>query len=190
MFNYKIVLKMWKVNKIEILPWAVSFFGCTFLSIEYGVGAGAGINILMILYYTARPKFSIDTEQTTRVIKIGSSVLYPAGASWKDNVRIQLDDPMCKSMVLDLSMVGRLDYTGVQTLNEITEDAKKERVSFTLANTSPTVVQMLESGGYFETYNIQKESVTQSVEAAVASAEGKMDPEARGNENTPLLAVN
>ena len=75
MFNYEIVLKMWKVNRIELIPWAISFFGCTFTDIEYGVGFGAFANIVIVLYYTARPAFIVDASSKTRVIKIGAMTL-------------------------------------------------------------------------------------------------------------------
>jgi sodium-independent sulfate anion transporter 11 len=196
MFNYEIVLKMWKVNKVELIPWAISFFGCTFTDIEYGVGFGAFANIVIVLYYTARPAFIVDASSKTRVIKIGGSVLYPAGSSWKDFVREQLDDSAVKSIVLDFAMVHRLDYTGLQALTEITEDCRKERVIFDVANVGLMVQKMLETAEYFEKNNIDRASCSQSTAAAVASVEQSLVVNPAGSrtgsvdDTTPLLSVN
>ena len=46
----------------------------TFTDIEYGVGFGAFANIVIVLYYTARPAFIVESSSKTRVIKIGGSV--------------------------------------------------------------------------------------------------------------------
>eukprot|EP00036_Acanthoecidae_sp_10tr_P020877 CAMPEP_0206320262 /NCGR_PEP_ID=MMETSP0106_2-20121207/18220_1 /ASSEMBLY_ACC=CAM_ASM_000206 /TAXON_ID=81532 /ORGANISM="Acanthoeca-like sp., Strain 10tr" /LENGTH=595 /DNA_ID=CAMNT_0053752199 /DNA_START=132 /DNA_END=1919 /DNA_ORIENTATION=+ len=56
MFNWRrLPLQLWQVSKIDLVPWAISFFGCTFLGIEYGVGVGAVANMLILVYFTARP---------------------------------------------------------------------------------------------------------------------------------------
>ena len=34
MFDYRVVLDMWRVSKLDLIPWAVSFIGCTFASIS------------------------------------------------------------------------------------------------------------------------------------------------------------
>lgn len=196
MFNYEIVLKMWKVNRIELIPWAISFFGCTFTDIEYGVGFGAFANIVIVLYYTARPAFIVESSSKTRVIKIGGSVLYPAGSSWKDFVREQLDDATVKSIVLDFAMVHRLDYTGLQSLTEITEDCRKERVVFDVANVNLLVEQMLDAAHYFEKNDLDRSSCNQSTAAAVASVEQSLVVNPGGSratsadDTTPLLSVN
>ena len=54
MVDYEAVIDMWRVNKLDLLPFAVSFFGSLFLGIEYGVLSAVGLNILYLLFLTAR----------------------------------------------------------------------------------------------------------------------------------------
>ena len=114
MFNYKVVIRMWHVNKIDLIPWAVSFFLCTFLDIQYGVGLGILVNIFILLFYSARPehpvlvrdeKTSVYRPKTMRdnaneiyesdadgitVMRVGTSLLFPSSNNWKDTCRAEV----------------------------------------------------------------------------------------------------
>lgn len=71
MFNYNMPIQLWKVSKIDLVPWALSFFGCTFLGIEYGVTAGAIANMLLLVYFQARPTHVVmwrDQKGTPRAL--------------------------------------------------------------------------------------------------------------------------
>jgi MFS superfamily sulfate permease-like transporter len=59
MFNWRFPLELWKVSKIDLIPWGISFFGCTFWDIEIGVGAGAAVNILILIFFMARPEHEV-----------------------------------------------------------------------------------------------------------------------------------
>lgn len=54
MIDYEAAIDMFRVNKLDLLPFAVSFFGSLFLGIEYGVLAAVGLNILYLLFFAAR----------------------------------------------------------------------------------------------------------------------------------------
>ncbi len=44
----------------------VSFMCCLFWSLEYGILVGAAVQILIILYHTARPKITVRQELVSR----------------------------------------------------------------------------------------------------------------------------
>ncbi len=79
-FNFRIVIDMWRLSKFDLIPWAVSFVGSTFSTarfvcvtfnqnkkkrhsltsitrheISVGVGSAVLVNALVIMYFSARP---------------------------------------------------------------------------------------------------------------------------------------
>lgn len=54
MFDYKSFIDMYRVNKWDLLPFMISFWGSLILDIQYGVGAAVILSILYLLYYAAR----------------------------------------------------------------------------------------------------------------------------------------
>ena len=191
LFNYKIVLKMWAVDKVELIPWAISFFGCTFMSIQYGVGFGALANLAIVLGYSTRPggtagwggirpRFAVVTpspdpaapawDRCTRLVSIGGSVLYPAGNLWKDFVQQQLDDDGVTAVVLDFAHVQRVDYTCLQALTEIAEDCVRRKVVLEMANVNGEVESRMRRFGYFEKAGYDASKCTQVALAAVEAA--------------------
>ena len=48
MFDYKTPMRIWKVRKIDLLPYFVSFFG-TFYTLETGVLSGAVVSLLLMV---------------------------------------------------------------------------------------------------------------------------------------------
>jgi MFS superfamily sulfate permease-like transporter len=45
---------MYRVNKLDFFIYNVSFWLCLIADIQYGVVAGVAVNVLVILFYTAR----------------------------------------------------------------------------------------------------------------------------------------
>lgn len=181
MFNYQIVFKMLKVNPIDAIPWAVSFFLCTFKDIKWGVGIGMGVNILIQLYMSARPTHSplvVDertlvyrpkTEQDEEneeigniyedvgytnskitVMRVGGSLFFSAGNSWKEAVRTQLKKDNSRALVLDYSACAGIDFSGVQAVLECTDDCQKMKVRVYSTGMLPAVHKMLQRAGYWK----------------------------------------
>ena len=144
----------------DAIPWAVSFFLCTFKDIKFGVGIGMAVNILIQLYMSARPahpalivdertlmyrpKTEKDEEDEERdhiyedsgytppqitVMRVGGSLFFSAGNSWKEAVRAQLVKDKTRALVLDYTACAGIDFSGVQAVLECTDDCQKMKVS-------------------------------------------------------------
>ena len=53
---------------MDLLPATVTFFGCLFWSLEYGILVGIGTNLLLVLHHSARPKVSADVIQVAKFV--------------------------------------------------------------------------------------------------------------------------
>ncbi|XP_033103721.1 sodium-independent sulfate anion transporter-like [Anneissia japonica] len=60
MMNFRIVLHLWKLNKLDLLPLAGTFISALFLSVAYGTLIGITIDLIILLYPNARPQIKVE----------------------------------------------------------------------------------------------------------------------------------
>ncbi|KAI8796922.1 sodium-independent sulfate anion transporter [Biomphalaria glabrata] len=59
MVEYHVVIQLWKANKLDLIPFFITFVCSLIVGIEYGILIGIGFSILMLLYPTARPRITV-----------------------------------------------------------------------------------------------------------------------------------
>lgn len=60
MIEYEVVKLMWKSSKKDLIPMFVTFLFCLVIGVEYGILSGVGINLMFLLYPSARPTIHVD----------------------------------------------------------------------------------------------------------------------------------
>jgi len=60
MIEYEVVKLMWKSSKKDLIPMFVTFSFCLIVGVEYGILLGVGINLMFLLYPSARPTIHVD----------------------------------------------------------------------------------------------------------------------------------
>lgn len=144
MVNVRVPLQLWRVSKLDLLAYIASFCGCLFLDIQYGVPMGVGISLLGLLYNVARPKHAVISSLPLAppvseslnsnesdvfaippgvvVFQLGGDMIFPSVEDTIDliNDRIRAN-PSVHRLVLDMSKVSNMDFTGVQALLELAE---------------------------------------------------------------------
>lgn len=51
---------MWKSSRKDLIPTFVTFLLCLAIGVEYGILVGVGINIVFLLYPSARPTIHVE----------------------------------------------------------------------------------------------------------------------------------
>ncbi|KAJ0050433.1 hypothetical protein NL108_003654, partial [Boleophthalmus pectinirostris] len=80
MADYKIVMKMWKIYKLDLLPFGVTFF-VSFWEVQYGIIAGIAVSGALLLYNSARPQIKVFMnmfDHDTLVLELRSGLSFPA----------------------------------------------------------------------------------------------------------------
>nr|CAD7202681.1 unnamed protein product [Timema douglasi] len=67
MVEYEMVPLLWKTKKLDLIPYFATFFGCLFIGLEYGILLGVGVNLVFILYESARP--SVHRKELTIILQ-------------------------------------------------------------------------------------------------------------------------
>lgn len=60
MIEYEVVKPLWRCNKRELLPGAVTFILSLVVGVEIGLLAGVLTDVAFVLQRTARPRLTID----------------------------------------------------------------------------------------------------------------------------------
>jgi len=60
MIEYEVVKLMWKSSKKDLVPMFVTFLFCLIIGVEYGILSGVAINLVFLLYPSARPSVYVD----------------------------------------------------------------------------------------------------------------------------------
>ncbi|KAJ8667345.1 hypothetical protein QAD02_009007 [Eretmocerus hayati] len=83
MIEYEVVKLMWKSSKKDLIPTFATFILCLIIGVEYGIVAGVGINLIFLLYPSARPQISVEKYYTDSgaeylLVTPGNSLYFPA----------------------------------------------------------------------------------------------------------------
>lgn len=106
---------------MDFLPFIATFVACLVLGMELGILVGVVSDILLLLYYTARPNIiieKIDLDRYNSYIKISpaSSLLFPSGEYIRNKI-MKYDIQFAKeekTVVIDCSKVSKTDFTAAK----------------------------------------------------------------------------
>ena len=148
MIDFESPKLLWKTNKIDLIPWAATFFVC-FYQIPIGIIAGVGVSLLIILYPMTFPPISYsfhtipslqetseDSKNVCVMVVSCPNVLYTSSESLQNIVKQNLLDNHIKTVALKLSKFAKWDYTGLITLTELAETLKNNEISFSIISDS------------------------------------------------------
>lgn len=130
MVEYELLFKLWRTRRIEVLPFIVTLIACLLLGLEYGIVIGVGVNILFVLYSTARPSTPHDirkiSDTEVLVVSPDQSLVFSAAENFKYKVlKYTLNAPDTLSLiVLNGHYVQNIDFTAAMNLNTLVGDLK------------------------------------------------------------------
>lgn len=151
MFYFKINLINWFSLFLEsdLVPGLGTFIACLTLPLEIGIILGIGLNILFILYHTARPKISIETLRTAANVEylmitpdrclIFPSVDYVRNLVTKQSMRQNIP------VVIDASHIFGADFTAATVIETLLKDfAMRQQILF-FYNLKPSICTLFET---------------------------------------------
>ena len=147
---------MWRYNlsfilESDFIPAFATFFGCLFLGLEYGILIGVGIQILIILYQSARPIVNVDLykDEESGVnflhVTIDRGLMFPAVS----HVRHLINKAGMKEggsklpLVLDCSHISTSDFTVAEGFKSMIKDFEKRNQMIIFYKPAPIVLATL-----------------------------------------------
>lgn len=174
MIDYKTPMRIWKVRKIDLLPYLVSFFG-TFYTLETGVLAGALVSLLVMVSYEVSPSHEMikngDGQSITVVFK--GNLSYPAIEYIKETVQEHAGNhENLHTVSIDMGHVYHIDYAVVNSFRTLVGELEKDGIFLDFVNFIDSNVEESFKKGKLERMALNKKS--QSVEKVGENKNGNI----------------
>uniref|UniRef100_A0A1B6DL52 SLC26A/SulP transporter domain-containing protein n=1 Tax=Clastoptera arizonana TaxID=38151 RepID=A0A1B6DL52_9HEMI len=137
MVEYEAVQMLWRTKKSDLLPFLTTFVSCLVLGVEVGILVGIAVNLLFILYSSARPYVSIQwvviEGQEILLVTPRESLVFPATEYIKEVVvETCMKRNMNVAVVIDGTHVNYIDSTMAKGMKVLVEDleARKQPLYF------------------------------------------------------------
>ncbi|KAL6437168.1 hypothetical protein ACFW04_005030 [Cataglyphis niger] len=176
MIEYEVVKLIWKSNKKDLIPMFVTFLFCLIIGVEYGILSGVGINLMFLLYPSARPTVHIDKCTTDSgadylLVTPGNSLYFPAVDFIKQsvgNAGIKQGSSQVP-VVVDCRYILGADFTAAKGIKTLINEFSNRKQALYFYNPRSDVVTVLKGacGDEFQYVSTQEElsyllSTTQS----------------------------
>ncbi|CAN9509906.1 unnamed protein product [Ophioblennius macclurei] len=165
MVDYRVVVKMWKIHKLDLLPFFVTFL-MSFWQVQYGILGGVATSGALLLYRMARPRIKV-CERGVLVMELNSGLSFPATAYLSHTLHAQAlqVSPPC-SVVLDCLHVSHMDYTVISELSDLLRQFRLRGVKLLFSRLQPSVLKVLQAA------DLEDFRHSDSVEAALQMEAG------------------
>lgn len=139
MIEYEVVKPMWRSSRKDLVAMTATFVLCLAIGVEYGILVGVAINIVFLLYPSARPSIHVEQNTTASgisylMVTLGNSLYFPA----VDFIRASVGRAGIKQgasqlpVVVDCRFILGADYTAAKGIASLIDDfhKRKQRLLF------------------------------------------------------------
>ncbi|XP_015183774.1 PREDICTED: sodium-independent sulfate anion transporter [Polistes dominula] len=159
MVEINILRRIWRSSKKDLIPAFVTFFACLFAGVELGILIGIAIDLLILIYFNARPTMYIEYRKNPVanyvLVRPSSGLLFPA----VDYLRIYLTETLndkkhkksllhsknMKYVVLDCGYIDKIDFTAAQGISTLVKDFKDNDRYLILLRPITEILQSIQS---------------------------------------------
>lgn len=151
MVEFHVVKPMWKTKKMDLIPACATFLSCLFIRLELGIVIGIGINVLFLLYASARP--SVRVEKLTTVsgceylrITPDRSLVFPS-VEYVRNIVTKAGLKQGSSyipVVIDSRHIQGVDFTAAKGIKNLIDDFTNRKQPILFYNLKPSIVEIFQ----------------------------------------------
>ncbi|XP_059477481.1 sodium-independent sulfate anion transporter-like [Neocloeon triangulifer] len=155
MIEYEVVTPMWRSSKKDLVPTFTTFAVCLAWGVEYGILAGVAINIIMLLYPSARPTVQVNKTMTKSgrsylMVTPGNSLYFPAVDFIRTTVGKAGSQEGTTAVVVDCKYVLGADFTAAKGIAALIEDFKRRKQPIYFYNLRPGVIEVFKGASLEE----------------------------------------
>uniref|UniRef100_A0A8D3DIW6 Solute carrier family 26 member 11 n=1 Tax=Scophthalmus maximus TaxID=52904 RepID=A0A8D3DIW6_SCOMX len=142
MMDFHVVAKMWRIRKLDLLPFVVTFL-MSFWQVQYGIMGGVAVSGVLLLYNIARPQIK-ESDHGALVMELSSGLSFPATEYLSHMIHTHaLKASPPRSVVLDCHHVSTMDYTVISELRDVLRQFKLQDVQLIFSRLQPSVLEVL-----------------------------------------------
>ncbi|XP_050454743.1 sodium-independent sulfate anion transporter-like isoform X2 [Cataglyphis hispanica] len=125
MLDFSTYALLWRARKIDFFVMVLTLVPCVFLGLEYGILIGIVVNLITLLYYSARPSIEMKIEQmegeTVIIVIPEEAVAFPAAERLRANIMRLSGESEC-NVILDCKNLKRIDVTVAKNIKLLAKD--------------------------------------------------------------------
>ncbi|XP_046734341.1 sodium-independent sulfate anion transporter-like isoform X2 [Diprion similis] len=148
MVEFQVIKPMWRTKKIDLIPAFATFLCCLFIRLELGIVIGIGINLLFLLYASARPTLNVRKATSASgceylVITPDRSLVFPSVEYVRAVVSKQgLRQGKTVPVVIDSTHIQAADFTAAKGVKILVQDFASRGQPLLFHNLKPSVVEI------------------------------------------------
>ncbi|XP_077257214.1 sodium-independent sulfate anion transporter isoform X2 [Temnothorax americanus] len=148
MVEFQVVKPMWRSKKIDLIPAVTTFLCCLFIRLELGIVIGIGVNLLFLLYASARPTLRVHKATSISgceylVITPDRSLVFPSVEYVRAVISKQgLREGTAVPVVIDSTHIQAADFTAARVIKTLIEDFTKRGQPLIFHNLKPSVIEI------------------------------------------------
>lgn len=148
MVEFHVIKPMWRTKKLDLIPAFATFVCCLFIRLELGIVIGIGINLLFLLYASARPTLNVHKATSAAgcehlVITPDRSLVFPSVEYVRAVVSKQgLRQGNAVPVVIDSTHIQAADFTAAKGIKSLAEDFASRGQPLLFYNLKPSVVEI------------------------------------------------
>ncbi|XP_077293662.1 sodium-independent sulfate anion transporter-like [Arctopsyche grandis] len=150
MVELHVIKPIWRTKKIDIIPAVVTFISCLLIRLELGIFIGISINLIFLLYASARPSvhvnraISIPGGVEYLAIMPDRSLVFPSveyvrGVVSKAGIK---QAPSRMPVVLDATHIQGADFTAARGIKSLIDDFYARGQPLIFYNLKPSIVEI------------------------------------------------
>ncbi|KAF5285567.1 hypothetical protein FQR65_LT13201 [Abscondita terminalis] len=149
MIEYEIVKPMWKSNKKDVIPAFATFILCLIIGVEYGIVLGVGINMVFLLYPSARPTIQCENAMSSDGVEYilvtpGSSLYFPGIEFIKSSICKAGLASLHLPVVVDCRHILGADFTAAKGIAALIKEFVSRKQPLYFLNPCEDVISVLQ----------------------------------------------
>ncbi|XP_052750495.1 sodium-independent sulfate anion transporter-like [Galleria mellonella] len=149
MMELHVFKPIWRTKKLDIIPAVVTFGACLVTRLELGIVIGIAVNLVFLLYASARPAVKV-THAISRdgishvVATVDRSLSFPSAEFVRRALRkAAASAPAAAPLVLDATHVQAADFTAAKGIKSLIEDFHVRGQTIIFYNVKPSLAGVL-----------------------------------------------
>ncbi|XP_058812095.1 sodium-independent sulfate anion transporter-like [Topomyia yanbarensis] len=128
MIEYRAVAEMWRIKRIDIVPFLVTVVACLFTGLEYGILVGIAVNLCFLLYLISRPRIEHRVLQvgttTALILRPTNDLAFSSAEYLREKIIRMAAKCEVDLVVINGELIKYIDSTVVKNLSSTVKDLK------------------------------------------------------------------
>ncbi|PZC75632.1 hypothetical protein B5X24_HaOG205908 [Helicoverpa armigera] len=148
MMELHVFKPIWRTKKLDLIPAVVTFVTCLMLRLELGIVIGIAVNLVFLLYASARPSVKVTTAVSSDGIQhlvavVDRSLSFPSAEFVRRALRKAAERHAHRTpLVLDATHVQAADFTAAKGIKALIDDFHARGQTIIFYNVKPSIAEV------------------------------------------------